>query len=64
MSVKEHDGGNYKCTVKNAYGDIAKSNSISLKVISKLVVIYIYIYINVYTYFTGVGRRETNLPGT
>ena len=49
MSVKEHDGGNYKCIVKNAYGDIARSNSISLKVISKLMVIYMY------TYFRGVG---------
>ena len=45
-SVKEHNGGKYKCIVKNAYGDIAESNSISLNVISKLVVIC----------FRGVGK--------
>ena len=33
-SVKRNDGGNYKCIVKNAYGDEAESDIITLEIIS------------------------------
>ena len=36
MSVKEDDGGIYRCIVENEYGDKAESNNITLEVISKL----------------------------